>query len=158
MAAQKAWYKNAPMDKVLSFTTEKVPKYALDEMAKEGADGVVYREIIDGRVTGFSDVYFNNTAFSSAKQLFVTMGHELVHVSQYAALAGTSANIVTQPLFKEMLEYHAFNYSNTLRGRCVEGAFSFAEIQQMMSSYPQFWSMTWENFPWTFGHSFIYPF
>ena len=38
------------------------------------------------------------------------MGHELVHLSQYTALAGQSAGIVTKN-FMDLLEYHAYSFA-----------------------------------------------
>ena len=41
------------------------------------------------------------------------MGHELVHLSQYTALAGQSAGIVTKN-FMDLLEYHAYSFEFSL--------------------------------------------
>ena len=41
------------------------------------------------------------------------MGHELVHLSQYTALAGQSAGIVTKN-FIDLLEYHAYSFEFSL--------------------------------------------
>jgi hypothetical protein len=112
---------------------------------------------ISGKLTGYSKVYFNkNLAFSSAKQLFITMGHEFVHVSQFAALAGQSSSIITKD-FLNMLDLHAYSYQSSLGGT-ASNSFTRAEIISWQNAYSQFNAMGYFNFPWTFEHSFKYPF
>lgn len=154
--AQKVWYKNAPMDKVKAFTVENVPD---NVFVGEGADAAGATRAISrgGILTGRSNVYFNkDLAFSSAKQLFFTMGHEFVHVSQFAALAGQSASILT-PDFISMLEFHAYGYQNSLGGLQLS-SFTRDDVTRWATTYSQFNAMNYINFPWTFNHSFIYPF
>ncbi|WP_158602528.1 hypothetical protein [Proteiniphilum sp. X52] len=58
-------------------------------MQAANAPAATRARILSGKFTGNSEVHFNgNIAFSSAKQLFYSMGHEFIHVSQYAALMG----------------------------------------------------------------------
>ena len=156
--AQKAWYKDAPMDKVRAFTVENVPADAQLAMDKAGAAGATRFLSSSGKLTGYSNVYFNkNLAFSSAKQLFFTMGHELVHVSQYAALAGQSAEMVRALDFRNMLDYHAYSYQNSLGGTSLN-SFTRSEILNWSNTITQFNSMGYLKFPWTFNHSFRFPF
>jgi hypothetical protein len=84
------------------------------------------------------------------------MGHEFIHVSQYAALAGQSSSILTSD-FLNMLEYHAYSYQNTLGGTFVN-SFTRAEISNWLNNYTLFNSMNYLSFPWTSNHSFVYPF
>ena len=163
-SSQKVWYKDAPMDKVRAFTVENVPESHLT-----GRNGLITNKApaktvpfsvnkgIDRILSGYSNVYFNKAlAFSSAKQLFFAMGHEFIHVSQFAALAGQSASILT-PDFITMLEFHAYSYQNSLGG-VQFNSFTRDEIIRWSTAYPQFNSMGYLNFPWTFNHSFVYPF
>ncbi|HOK36256.1 MAG TPA: hypothetical protein PK642_02590 [Paludibacteraceae bacterium] len=113
--------------------------------------------VTSGKLTGMSNVYFNkNLAFSSAKQLFFTMGHEFVHVSQFAALAGQRASILTQD-FIDMLDFHAYSYQNSIGGLQLN-SYTREEILHWSTTYSQFNSMNYINFPWSFNHSYIYPF
>jgi len=156
---QKTWYKDAPMDKVKAWTVENVPTKMQQKMDAIDAPGATAPFInkATGKLTGMSNVYFNkNLAFSSAKQLFFTMGHELVHVSQFAALAGHSRTILTQD-FYDMLDFHAYSYQNSIGGLQLN-SFTRDEILRWSTAYPQFTAMGYVNFPWTFKHSFIYPF
>lgn len=157
--AQKVWYREAPMDKVARWTTENVPSGAQQKMDAAGAYGSTapLTGQTSGNYTGRSIVYFNkNLAFSSAKRLFFTMGHELMHVSQFALLEGVHKSIMTES-FENMMEYHAYSYEHSLGGKKY-GSFPRDEIVSMMESYPQYFNkFSSVNFPWTSNHSFIYP-
>jgi RHS repeat-associated protein len=158
--AQKAWYKDAPMNNVKTFTVENVPVKAQEAMDAIGAPGstVTSSYVTTGKLTGMSNVYFNkNLAFSSAKQLFFTMGHEFVHVSQFAALAGQPASLIRNPDFMNMLDFHAYSYQNSIGGLQLN-SFEKGEILRWSSTYSQFNSMNYINFPWSFNYSFVYPF
>ena len=155
--AQRAWYPDAPMDRVNAFTVEKVPASVQARMDAVGAPASTRPLSLNGKLTGNSNVYFNkNLAFSSAKDLFYSMGHEFVHVSQFAALAGQSTSILTSS-FYNMLDFHAYSYQNTLGG-VRYNSFTRAEIMNWMNNYPHFNAMNWINFPWTANHLFKFPF
>ena len=150
--AQKAWFPDAPMDKVREFTVENVPEGYFQVAGREDAAGATIALSSKEKLTGFSKVYFNKElAFTSAKRLFYTMGHELVHVSQYAALAGESVFSTTRALgFSEMIEIQAHNYQVYL------GDNLSAKITTNYTKY--FQETLWTNFKWTYNHSFKYPF
>ena len=77
--------------------------------------GMVIPDLTDV-FTGGSTMYLHKElAFTSLEQLFVTLGHELVHVSQIAALAGKPASLWGE-LFINMLDYYAYSYSNSIGG------------------------------------------
>ena len=157
--AQKAWYKDAPMNNVKAFTVENVPSQTQARMDAYNAPAATKPLSFSktGKLTGMSNVYFNkNLAFSSAKQLFFTMGHEFIHVSQFAALAGQSSSILT-PDFLDMLDFHAYSYQNLLGGLKLN-SYTREEILRWSTAYSQFNSMNYINFPWSFKHSFVYPF
>ena len=149
------------MDKVRAFTVENVPSAVQSEMDAANAAGMT-RPLslsISGKLTGYSNVYFNkNLAFTSAKQLFFTMGHEFVHVSQFAALAlaGETRSLLTQD-FLNMLDFHAYSYQNSLGGTSLN-SFTRSEILNWSNKITQFNSMGYSNFSWTFNHSFRFPF
>lgn len=143
------------MDKIKVFTVENVPLKAQEAMDANKAMATTSFLSREGKLTGMSSVYFNkHSAFSSAKELFYSMGHEFVHVSQYAALAGEFAKDVKTLEFKAMLDYHAYNYQNSIGGTVLNG-FTEAEIRSATTTYSYLGFM---NFSWTFNHSFKYPF
>ncbi len=98
-----------------------------------------------GLYTGSSNMYFNETAFSSAKRLFYTMAHEFNHVSQHALMAGTS---YIKGLI-ELQEYHAYNYQHYLGGLEVNSG-SLYNMPNLIRTFPdQFKSFHFTNFGWT---------
>ena len=109
------WFPDAPMDKVNKFTVENLSKAAKDEFMKNPSTGGLTTGLkgrVSGLYTGKSNVYFNpKVAFSSAKSLFNTMGHELVHVSQLFTLAGESVKFVSQNI-RGIMEYHAYSFQS----------------------------------------------
>lgn len=159
--AREVWYEGAPMDKIKQFTVEKVPNVAYDEMVAAGAGArtVPLKGTVSGKYTGMSKIYFNkDIAFISAKNLYYTMGHELVHVSQYAALAGELEMKFNTELFTDLLEFHAYSYESILGGKSLN-SFDSNIIKSIYTQYPVQWkSMGWSNFEWTKTANFKYPF
>lgn len=85
------------------------------------------------------------------------MGHELVHLSQYTALAGQSAEIATKN-FIDLLEYHAYSFEFSLGSGNAEG-FNQQAIRELYRDFPSFFnSLGYMRFPWTFNTKFRYPF
>ncbi len=153
--AQQNWYPDAPMNKVSNFTVENVPE---DIIIRMGDAGDMARTLPiygnDGLSTGFSNVYFNSggypySPFQNAKTLFFTMGHEFVHVSQYAALAGSTSKLLENVRLKEIMEYHAWNYNS----QSNESPSKYLKI-----SKKYFDLLNWNNFSWTKTANFLYPF
>lgn len=157
--AQGAWYTDAPMDNVYNITVENVPSEVQIQMDAAGAPAATRALSSSGKLTGNSNVYFNkNLAFSSAKQLFYTMGHEFVHVSQYAALVGQPVSLLNQSGFKDMLDFHAYSYQNSIGG-LQYNSFTREEIKIWMSTFPEYFKLTnYINFPWINNVTFNYPF
>lgn len=86
------------------------------------------------------------------------MGHELVHVSQYAALAGELEMKFNTELFTDLLEFHAYSYESILGGKSLN-SFDSNIIKSIYAQYPVQWkSMGWSNFEWTKTANFKYPF
>ena len=125
---------------------------------KEGAGAAtVPCKTASGNYTGESNVYFNiKYAFSSAKRLFCTMGHEFVHVSQFSLLMGQSSTILTDD-FLNMIEYHAYSYQASIGGSNFND-FDINDIMRWSKAYPEYNSMLYYNLPWTQNVSFKYPF
>lgn len=72
--------------------------------------GETIPEVIGGKLTGNSSVYFNaKVAFINSKTLYFTMGHELVHVSQLSILVNQTWTSVNENL-RQMMEFQAYNY------------------------------------------------
>ena len=120
--SQKAWYPDAPMDRIKEFTVEKVPREKQLVLKENGAMAVTIPTYLKGIVTGNCYVYFSPKAFSSAKQLYITMGHEFVHVSNYltAARMGFSKADVKSLAFLEMTEYWAYKYQKQYTGSSMD--------------------------------------
>ena len=158
--AQKVWYPDAPMDKVRAFTVENVPSSIQAKMDAVGSGASTSAMSIEGKLTGFSKVFFNkNLAFSSAKRLFFAMGHEFVHVSQYAALAGEASSILKNMDFIDMLDFHAYSYEYSL-GSPNYGGFTSADALKFSNSSFSNWyhDLHYMKFPWTSNYSFRFPF
>ena len=156
--AQKAWYPDAPMEHVPVFTVENVPQDQLIAMNKAGAAAKTAPISINEVLTGNSEMYFHHTnAFSSAKRLFFTMGHEFVHVSQIASLAGQSTSVLTAGLL-EVMEYHAYSYEYTRLGSKNYGGFTPADVRSIATQYPNYFkSLNHANFSWSNNFNFVYP-
>jgi RHS repeat-associated protein len=156
--AQKVWYKDAPMDKVKIFSVEKTPEDLLTRMNNNGHAAATTATSKSNILTGYSKVYFNkDLAFKSAKSLFLSMGHEFVHVSQFAALKDQSSRLLENIDFISMLDYYAYSYENSIGGTMLN-SFSRNEISNWQQQFLQFKAMNYINFSWTFNHSLIYPF
>jgi hypothetical protein len=166
--AQKAWYKNAPMDKIKVFTVENVPENHLTGesglITNNAPAKTVPLSTLKGTtrfLTGYSNVYFNkNLAFNSAKQLFFTMGHEFVHVSQFAYLGsiGAASSILKQPGFIDMLEFHAYSYQHLLGGTHLS-SFTPDMVRTLSTQYPNYFNaLGYLNFGWTSSANYIYPY
>ena len=117
LKAQRAWYKDAPMDNIDVFSIENIPEKRLKSLDASNARAVTVTKSVGGKFTGRSSVYFHPVrAVSSAKQLFLTMGHELMHVSQYTTLIGQSSSLMSLKGFQNMLDYYAYSYEAILGG------------------------------------------
>lgn len=113
--SQKTWYPDAPMDDVIDFSTENIPPEKMAIFNKnKNATAMTPPEMQNGKLTGKSNVYFHpERAFSSAKMLFTSMGHELMHVSQYRVLVSLGFYKTNKDILS-IMEYYAYSYQNTL--------------------------------------------
>lgn len=158
--SQKAWYPDAPMDHVPKFTVENVSASHQSAMDKVGAGARTVPLTKLDIYTGNSNLYFNkNLAFTSAKRLYFIMGHEFVHVSQFASLAGQPSSLLSQPGFLDLLEYYAYSYEYNVLGSSNYGGFTSSDVGGLMTQFPKYFkSLTYINYTWTKTVNFIYPF
>ena len=107
----------------------------------------------------YSVVYFNkDLAFSSAKQLFFTIGHELVHISQFAAMANEPISFIYDLDFIALSEFHAYSYQNSLGGLELN-SFPRDVVTSLAAKFPLYFDcLYYSNFKWTSTASFVYPF
>jgi RHS repeat-associated protein len=166
--AQKAWFKDAPMNNIKDFTVENVPINTQNIMDATSSPAVTRALQKAGVLTGNSLVYFNkNLAFSSAKQLYFTMGHEFVHVSQIAVLAGESMSLLqtiisfngnTAHFTRDLLEFHAYSYQHSVGGTSIV-SFAPSLVREMANQWSSYFNkLGYSNFGWTKTANFIYPF
>ena len=147
--AVEAWYKDGPE------AIHKVDWYSAYTKGNPGR-AIPDRTVPDFSSTRLSTIWYDhNSAFTSAKQLFVTMGHELVHVSQFAALAGQPLSLLQEPYFLDMLEMHAYLYGNS-----IGGSYDIKVIKDWPTLFPgQHKLVEYDIFPWTSTpRKLIWPF
>jgi hypothetical protein len=150
--AKDVWFKKAPNGGG-ALSTENIPADILVLMNNEmpPAAGATVPHFVNDISAGTSDLYLHTErAFTSAKQLFVTMGHELVHVSQFLALDGSiSAKQYQLENFKNMLEYQAYNFSNSIGGNYWHQNFNQNWFDSPLGLYFNYLSTT--NTSWQFN-------
>lgn len=150
--AQKKWYPDAPMNNVKRFTVEDVPEdfFTSEEAINSAGATLPIYSTSSNKLTGNSYVYFNkNLAFKNAKELFFTMGHELVHVSQYASLVGQQVSLIRTLDFQDLIDLHAYSFECFL-GSSNAGAYTSQEIVNLAAKFSShFGQMNYINFLWT---------
>ena len=169
--ARSVWYPDAPMESVDDYTVDKVTLDNMKEMTKHNQKASTTGIRENGIITGRSTVKFNRElAFSSPKQLYYTMGHEFIHVSQFAALQGLSGECFdfTYPFkgfeytIKDVLDYYAYSFEHQLGNSTIYSV--PPEVMRAFSSqFPQPFSLiNHMNFGWAQQSiktsRFVYPF
>ena len=152
---QKEWIKNTPSN-LIKQSVENVPANAVKSMNRAGAAAITLPTTKAGILTGKASIYYNpnGAAFTSAKQLFLTMSHEMVHVSQYGVLGSMGMSYQKyRTLFKaglgEVFEFHAYSFENSLGGSNF-GGFTSNSAKSLMSTFPKLYQkLNYINFPWT---------
>ena len=124
MQMQKLWYPDAPMDHIVAFSVENVPASVLESMNAKNANAQTALQYFKrtGELTGKFSVYYSERAFKSARQLYITMGHEFVHVSNYisAYCLGYNFDQVKQGTpFYELSEHWAYSFEAPYTGSTV---------------------------------------
>jgi len=144
--AIRAWFPGAPLENIVDIL---FPGIIRDRYGNLAA-GSVRPDFEDGKFTGLSTMSLADIAFKNAKELFWTLGHELVHVSQVAALEGYRQNI-WDANFRDMLDSHAFNFQYQLGWRTISPRVGYTGAW-MVTFGNLFHGMCWKNFKWTHPH------
>jgi hypothetical protein len=146
---QETFFPDAPMEYVKKFVVENLDKeYYFHNDDKLG--GRTIPLLNHGMLTGNSNVYFNdNYVFNSPETLFYTMGHEFVHVSQFAELKGVERDIMSDPDFIMTLEYHANAWG--LSVGCGINRFYDSFESEMIQCYSNRYHLDYTYFNWTYN-------
>jgi hypothetical protein len=146
---QETFFPDAPMEYVKKFVVEGLDKeYYFYNDDKLGGRAIPLS--YNGILTGNSNVYFNDGyVFKSPKNLYYTMGHELVHVSQFAELKGVERDIFSDPDFIMTLEYHANAWALSVGGG-INRAYDRFE-NEMITCYSDRYHLEFSYFKWTYG-------
>lgn len=159
--AQGVWFPDAPKENLVNHSIENVPEWAVKKMNEASAAALTAPRSSGGILTGRSSIYYNpsGNAFISAKQLFFTMGHEFIHVSQFAALAGQPVSLINQS-FVEIMEFHAHSFEWNVLGSGNSGGFNSIDASNMIRQFPNHFEMlSYQKFPWALTpKKFNYPF
>ncbi len=167
--AQEAWYPDAPTENIINHSVENVPEIYVKKLTKGNGYAITVpakkvfssgEEILSGR----SSIYYNpnGAAFTSAKQLFYTMGHEMVHVSQFGVLGTMGMKVDDYKKLwlqglSDIKEFHAYSYEASL-GSSNYGAYHGRAGEIMKWRPDLFKSLNYINFQWTKNTNFKYPF
>lgn len=96
----------------------------------------------------FNKILINNDLFV----LFCAMGHELVHVSQYKALAGIEYSINEKEDFNSLLDYYAYEFQHQIDGMFITPDETEDDIEYFPSiknRHPEWVElMNWRSYEW----------
>jgi hypothetical protein len=140
-------------ENINNFTVENVPFEYISQL--KGNYAFTAAEFSDKFSTGCSDVYFNKSAFSSAKNLFYTIGHEFVHVSQNSVLSGLTLSQFGTIKDTYLKEFFAYRFENSI-GSKESGGFDYISNYEMASRNPSLYKqLNYSNFSWTKNVNFV---
>lgn len=148
MKATKAWYPDAPLNKVKVYSVENLSGHAKSQFSANPSIGGLTVPTAKGSVlSGNSKVFFNaSVAFSSPEELYKVIGHELLHVSQISLLAGEKVSLFSGS-FIDLMEYHAYSFRSTPG----LSAWNANDVRLLMTNYPKwFTKLSKLNFQWTY--------
>ena len=120
---QEIWYPYAPMDYIVNYSVEKIPEI-VKEWLTDNKLALTWCQTKSDYEGKKISVYFSERAFSSARVLYYTMGHEFVHVCNYITASEIGINyglIHNSRVFKDMSEYWAHLYESQYTGYNVNG-------------------------------------
>ena len=149
--ARNVWYPDAPKDNLKIFSVENVPIDVMNSMKNNNAIAVTRPIAKGGIFTGYSNMYFNkDLCFRSAEELFFAMGHEFVHVSQFAYLGSIKYPVSEYRMFGlgKIMDHWAYNYEDYLRGET---------ILHLQSETPFFNILDYINYKWHSNYHYIFP-
>ncbi len=132
------WYRERSpelFEKIKDYTYNKKPQLAIKRFKNNPlAHAATNPEVgLNGRLTGFSHVYFNDNAFSSSRNLYLAIGHELVHVQQYAFLAGSSSTFALSA--KAVLEVGAYSWQLNVGDATAYRSIAFWKSESSYSNF-----------------------
>ena len=141
---REEWFPDMDMDNIIKMSIDN-PGEHLESMIKEGATGVTVPQELDGLLTGKSSVYFNRANIADLKELFFSMGHEFVHVSQISVLQGELSSIINEDFIK-LMDFHAYNFEAHL-GKTQFGMYDNSD-RTVLQLFPKDLvnKMNWMNF------------
>jgi hypothetical protein len=154
--AVREWFPDAPLENVNNFTVENLSEAAIKHFksnpAVSGATTPLYVKR-DGVIVsnGRSNVYFNkNIAFSSAKQLYKTIGHELIHVNQFSLLAGQTPATINS--LRNLMEFQPYNGQPLFGATNIGNSFTREEITGFLKN-PWYEKLAPINYKWIYNHN-----
>jgi RHS repeat-associated protein len=152
---QEKFYPNAPMDDIYNFKVAGINKDDIFNKYPFGIGGRTRPEQVDGILTGCSNVYFNDDyVYNSPEHLYYTMGHELIHVSQIASLAGESYSLFLDNDFVSVIEFNASLWEHCW-GNYKQ--LHFVPTDHALERYNYlYYEINYIYFDWT--HSLIHPY
>ena len=147
---QETFFPNAPMEYVKEFLVEGLDK---DFFKVSGYDDDKYAYgrtkpgKIGGLFSGNSYVYFNNDVVLEPEALFYTMGHEFVHVSQYAALKGADIVLLNDLDFINTMEFFAYSWESSVGG--ISHMSPDKYLWECINYYSDLYNLNYINYKWT---------
>ena len=155
--ARNTWFPKFQKDNLKIFTIESVPTDKQADLEKgNGASGIAMTcmtRLEEGKYTGKPSIYFNKKyAFPSQKMLFYTMGHELLHASQYLYLASKKTIIENEnlELLSDTMDFWAFQYEHCLgRNRSAISIERDRMIEARNILGDVVYDLNYSEFPWT---------
>ena len=148
---QQTFFPDAPMDHVKKIVVENLDKeYYFHNDDNLGGKTIPLTTKSNGTLTGNSNVYFNEDyVFVSPENLFYAMGHEFVHVSQFAGLKGVERDILSDPDFIMTIEYHANAWGLSV-GRGINRSYDRFE-NEMITCYSGRYHLDYTYYYWTYN-------
>ena len=155
---QEKFYPNAPMYDLYDYKVSGINKDDIFNKYPFGIGGRTRPEQVDGILTGCSNVYFNDDyVFNSPEHLYYTMGHELIHVSQIASLAGESYSLFLDTDFVSVFEFNASLWEHTMGN--YKNYFLYVPTSDVFKKYQYLYDrVNYINYSWTYElYKFLKP-
>ena len=155
---QEAFFPDAPMEYVINFVVEGIDKNYMFYSKNNNGAGRTRPQDNNGILTGISNVFFNDDyVFNSPEFLFYTMGHELIHVSQFAALAGEPFSLAQDDDFVSIIEYNTALWEHTMGN--YKNYFLYVPTSDVFNKYQYLYDrVNYINYSWTYElYKFLKP-
>lgn len=155
---QQTFFPDAPMDHVKEFTVEGIDKDYMFYSNNNNGAGRTRPQDNNGIITGLSNVFFNDDyVFNSPEFLFYTMGHELIHVSQFASLAGEPYSLALDNDFVKIIEFDASLWEHTMGN--YKNYYLYVPTSDVFKKYQYLYDrVNYINYSWTYElYKFLKP-